>query len=149
MTFYPTTTSSFLEIHGSMCLAIAAKLSPLFLKDLWVKTLMHRTLGTILVMSWNKAKHLSSFHYFTKARKYNTQTNSLPLFHTGEEDPFSLLHTSERVITRSLGTENLTQHLIPPWFFNKRITLLTYNTRKLKIVNQIHTITFCMVNKIP
>jgi len=32
--FYPTTTSSFLEIDDLMCPAIAARLSPLFLKEL-------------------------------------------------------------------------------------------------------------------
>jgi len=52
-TFYPTTTSSFQEIDGSMCPAIAVILSPLFLKELWVKTSIHRTSGTILVTSRN------------------------------------------------------------------------------------------------
>jgi len=69
--FYPTTTSSFLEIDGSMCPTIAARLSPLFLKKLWVKTLMHRTLG-ILATSRNKVKHLSPLHCLTQAREYNT-----------------------------------------------------------------------------
>jgi len=32
--FYPTTTSNFLEIDGSMCRTITARLSPLFLKEL-------------------------------------------------------------------------------------------------------------------
>jgi len=103
---------------------------------------MHRTPGTILVTSQNKAKHLSPPHCFTQAREYNTQTNPLLLLHTGEDDPFPLLHTSERVFTGSLGTKNLTQHLISPRFFNQEITLPTYNIRNLKIPNQIHTITY-------
>jgi len=96
--FYPTITSSFLEIDGSRCPAIAARLSPLFLKELLVKTLMHRTPSTILATSRNKANHLSSPHCFEQVRKYNTRTNPLPLLHTSEKDPFPLLHTSERVI---------------------------------------------------
>jgi len=123
-TFYPTTTSSFLKIDRSMCPAMAVRLSPIFLKELWVKTLMHRTPGTILATSQNKVKHLSAPHYFTQAREDNTRTNPLPLLHTGEEDPFPLLHTGERVIIRSLSTENLTQPLIPPRVFKKGKTLL-------------------------
>jgi len=107
-TLYPTTTSSFLEIDGSTCPTIAVRLSPIFLKELWVKPSMHHTPDTILAMSRNKAKHLSLSHCFTQAKEYNTQTNPLPLLHTGEDDSFPLLHTGERVFTRSLGTKNLT-----------------------------------------
>jgi len=148
MAFYPTTTSSFLEIDGSMCTAVAARLSPLFLKELWVKTSMHRTPDTILVTSRNKAKHLSSPHCFAQAREYNTQINLLPLLHTGKKDPFPLLHTGEKVITGSLGTENLTQHLIPPRFFKQGKTLPICNTWELQIANKIHTTTSCLKNKV-
>jgi len=147
--FYPTTTSSFLEIDGSMRPAIIIKLSPLFLKELWVKMSMHRTPSTILATSRNKAKHLSPTHFFTQAREYNTWTNSLPLLHTSEEGPFPLLHTSERVFTGSLGMKNLTQHLIPTRVFKQGKTLPTCNTWGLHITNKIHTITSCMENKVP
>jgi len=92
---------------------------------------MHRTPGTILAMSRNKVKHLSPSHCFTQAREYNTQMNPLPRLHTGVEDPFPLLHIGERVFTGSLGTVNLTQHLISPTAFNMqhmRITHCQQNT---------------------
>jgi len=73
-------------------------------------------------------KHISPPHYFTQARGYNTRINPLPLLHTGEEDPFPLLHTGERVSIGLIGTENLTQHLIPPRALQARETLPTYNT---------------------
>jgi len=126
---YPTTTSSFLEIDGLMCPIIVVRLSPLFLKELWVKTSMHRTPGTILATSRNKVKHLSPLHYFTQAREYNTQTN-----------PLSLLHIGERVITGSLSTKNLIQHLTPTRVFKQGKTLPICNTWRLHIVNQIHTL---------
>jgi len=96
---------------------------------------MHHTLGTILATSRNKEKHLSPPHCFTQARGYHTRTNHLPLLHTGEKDPFPLLHTGERVFTRFLGTENLTQHLIPPRVLQARQTLPTCNTWELRISN--------------
>jgi len=80
---------------------------------------IHRTLGTILATSRNKVKHFSPLHCFTQARGYNTRTNPLSLLHIGEKDPFPLLHTGERVFTRFLGMENLTQHLIPLRVLNK------------------------------
>jgi len=80
---------------------------------------MHRTLGIILATSRNKMKHISPSHYFTQARGYNTQTNLLILLHTGENDPFPLLHTGKRVFTGFLGTENLTQHSIPTRAFKQ------------------------------
>jgi len=132
---HPTTTSSFLEQMVRCVLLNATRLSPLSLKELWVKTSMHRTSGTILATRQNKVKHLSPLHYFTQARGYNTWTNPLPLLHTGEEDPFPLLHTGKRVFIGLLGTENLTQHLIPPRALQARQTLPTYNTWELPIAN--------------
>jgi len=107
---------------------------------------MHRTLDTIPATSQNKAKHLSSHHCFAQTREYNTRTNPLPLLHTGEEDPFPLLHTGEREITGSLGTENLTQHLIS---LQASKTFPTCNTLELQIANKIQTTTSCMGNKVP
>jgi len=147
--FYPTTTSSFLEIDGSTCPIIAARLSPLFLKELWVKTSVHRTSGTILATSWNKVKYFSPPYCFTQVREYNTRTNPLPLLHAGEEDPFPLLHTGERVFIGSLGMENLTQHLIPPRVFKKGKTLSTCIGLELQIANKTHTISSCMENEFP
>jgi len=109
---HPTTTSSFLEqMVRCVLLLNAVRLSPLSLKELWVKTSMHRTSGTILATSRNKEKHLSPPHCFTQVRGYNTRTNPLPLLHTGE-----------RVFTGFLGTENLTQHLISSSILNKANT---------------------------
>jgi len=110
---------------------------------------MHCTPGTIVAMSRNKVKHFSPPYCFTQTREYNTRTNPLPLLHTSEEYPFPLLHTSERVFTGSLGTENLTQHLIPPKSFKKGKILSTCNTSELQIANEIHIITSCMENKVP
>jgi len=84
---------------------------------------MHHTSGTILGTSRNKVKLLSLPHCFTQVRGYNTRTNPLPLLHIGEDDPFPLLHTSERVTTGFLGMENLTQHLIPTKVFKQGKTL--------------------------
>jgi len=109
----------FPRTDGSMCPTITARLSSLFLKELWVNTSMHHTSGSILATSRNKVKHLSLLHCLTQARGYNTRTNPLPLLHTGKEDPFPLLHTSERVFTGFLGTENLIQHLIPTRAFKQ------------------------------
>jgi len=148
-TFYPTTTSSFLKSDGLICLAITTRLSPLFLKDLWVKMSMNRTQSTILATSRNKEKHLSSPYCFVQAREYNTHTNPLPLLHISEEDPFSLVHTGKRVITSSLGTKNLTQHLIPPRVFKQGKTLPTCTTWESQIANKIHTTTSYMGNKVP
>ena len=55
----------------------------------------------------------------TDSDEHSTQTNPFQLLHTSKENPFSLLHTSKRVITRSLGTKNLTQHLTPPRVFKQ------------------------------
>ena len=147
MICHPTTTSSFLEQMVRCVPLNATRLSPLSLKELWVKTSMHRTSGIILTMSRNKVKHLSPPHCFTQARQYNTRTIPLPLVHTGEEDPFPLLHTGERVFTEFLGTENLTQHLIPPRAFKQNKILSICNTSELQICQQntyyhlIHIIT--------
>jgi len=132
-----------------MCPAIAARLSPLFLKELWVKLSMHRTPGTILTTRQNKTKNLSSPHCFAQMRKYNTQTIPLPLLHIGNEDPFPLLDTCERVRAGSLGMENLTQHLIPPKLFKQGKTLPICNTWELHIANKIYTTTSCLENKVP
>jgi len=110
---------------------------------------MHRTPNTILATSQNKVKHFFPPHYFTQAREYNTQTNPLPLFHTGKEDPFPLLHTDERVFIRSLSAKNLIQHLIPPKLFKQGKTLPTCNTWELHITNKIHNTTSCLGNKVP
>ena len=108
---------------------------------------MHRTSGTILATSRNKVKVLFPSHFFKQAREYNTQTNPLPLLHTGEKDPFPLLHIGERVFTRSRGTKNLTQHLIPPRAFKQGKTLSTCNISELQIANKIQTITSCITIK--
>ena len=118
---HPTTTSSFLE-QVVRCVPLnVVRLSPLSLKELWVKTLMHRTSGTILATSRNKVKHLSPFHYFTKARGYNTRTNPIPL-----------LHICEIVFTGFLGTKNLTQHLILPRALQARKD--THNIQPMRIL---------------
>jgi len=144
----PPTTSGFLEQMVRCVPLNAARLSPLSLKELWVKTLMHRTSGTILATSRNKVKHLSPLHCFTQPKGYNTRTNPLPLLHTGEEDPFPLLHTSERVFTGFLGMENLAQHLIPARTFKHDKTLSTCNTSEFTDCHKFHTITSCMGNNV-
>jgi len=71
--------------------------------------------------------------HFTQARRYNTRTNPLPLLNTSEEDPFPVLHTGEKVFTRFLGTENLTQHFNSTKRFQAKHS--TLNMQHIRVIN--------------
>jgi len=146
--FYPTTTSSFLEINGLMCPTIAARLSPLFLKELWVKMLMHRTLDIILATSRNKTKHLSYPPLLCIGKSVQHSDQSSTTASHKQRWPFSIASHRQKCLHWVSRYEKPHTTLISTRVFKQGKTLLTCNTWGLHIANKIHTITSCMWNKV-